>query len=71
LLSHTLTRDTLLADLHAILQETNPARTLDSVEAVTVRAYLAKHGIEYPEGTPLPETLGGWVEWAVRSSMVS
>lgn len=67
----SLSRDELLPDLKRVLQETDPHRLLDSIEAVSVRAHLAGRGLDYPDGVPLPNTMEGWVEWAVHSSMAS
>lgn len=58
----------LLAGLQSVLQETNPLRQLDSIEIVAVRAYLSRWGLEYPKGAQFPQTIKGWVEWAVQYS---
>jgi hypothetical protein len=64
-------RDKLLTELHAALQEIDPRRPLDSIEIVTIRAYMTRWGLEHPQGMPFPSTIEGWVEWAVRFSIIS
>jgi hypothetical protein len=61
-------RDELVANLQSVLQEANVNRRLDSIEIVVVRAYMTRLGLEYPSGIALPDTIEGWVEWAVHFS---
>ena len=61
-------REELLTGLQTALQETDPLRQLDSIEMVAVQAYLSRWGLEFPNGGPLPQTIEGWVEWAVLYS---
>jgi hypothetical protein len=58
----------LLAGLQTALQETDPLRQLDSIEMVAVQAYLSRWGVKFPDGGAFPQTIKGWVEWAVRYS---
>ena len=61
-------REELLAGLQSVLQETDPLRQLDSIETVAARAYLSRWGLEHPNGAQFPQTIKGWVEWAVHYS---
>jgi hypothetical protein len=59
----------LRAELADLLQEEDPHRPLDSLEAVVVHSYLHRHGVG--AGAPAadrPRTIEGWVTWAVRHS---
>jgi hypothetical protein len=58
----------LLAGLQTVLQETDPQRRLDSIEMVAVQAYLSRWGVKFPNEGDFPQTIKGWVEWAVRYS---
>lgn len=61
-------RSELVETLQSVLRETDTNRRLDSIEVVVVSAYLVRWGLEYPPGVPPPDTIEGWVEWAVRCS---
>ena len=64
-------RDELVAQVQSLLQETDSHRRLDSIEVVVIRAQMTRWGLEYPQGIPLPDTIEGWVEWAVPFSTSS
>lgn len=59
-------RDELIETLQSVLQETDLRRPLDSIEVVVISAYMVRWGLEYPPGVPPPDTIEGWVEWAVN-----
>lgn len=67
--------DELLVLRHGIehvLQESDETRELDSLEVMTVRAYLVGKGIRFDAADDeLPTTIGGWLTWAARCSPAS
>lgn len=64
-------REELLEHLQHVLQETNPQRPLDSIEIVTVKACLARLGLDSEAEAPYPSTIAEWVQWAEHSSKAS
>lgn len=64
-------RDELSAALQRTLQESDVHRELDSIEVMSVRAYLARWDLEHPADEPFPTTIAEWIEWAALSSQDS
>jgi hypothetical protein len=58
------------AELTTLLKETNGARTLDSLEILTVFAYLDRTGVDAGNDAwdHYPKTIDGWVEWIGQRS---
>lgn len=69
-----LPSDQVRRDLEYLLQETDHRRPLDSLECVTVQAYLTGKGFPVAAGggaAERPLTIEGWVEWVVHCSSTS
>ncbi|HEY7418308.1 MAG TPA: hypothetical protein VH593_24215 [Ktedonobacteraceae bacterium] len=63
-------RAELERDLKHALQEVSLHRSLDSLDTIIVRSYLASKGIEVPDNSlPHTNTIGGWLEWAEQFSL--
>ncbi|MFF3866996.1 hypothetical protein [Micromonospora sp. NPDC001898] len=60
----------LRAQLSHLVQEEDPHRTLDSLEAVVVRTYLTNQGYGAPAEDG-PRTIEGWVAWVGQHSSAS
>lgn len=61
----------LRGELADLLQETDPARPLDSLEAVVVLTYLRNQRLvpaTAPAGAQRPNTIEGWLTWVARHS---
>jgi hypothetical protein len=60
-----LSTEQLRHDLVYLLQEPDPKRPLDSLERVTVLAFLTGRGVAVPApGTDsLPNTIEDWLTW--------
>jgi hypothetical protein len=55
-------------ELLELLQESDPERALDSLERMSVLAYLVGNGMPAPpDDARLPETIEGWVRWVELS----
>jgi hypothetical protein len=71
-MSTSPTPEDLRRGLEYVLQETDAHRELDSVETVTVQAYLTGQGFPVPDGRPQdPQTIAGWLAWAAHCSPAS
>jgi hypothetical protein len=59
----------LRSELHDLLRESNPRRTLDSLETVVVLAYLRNRQLAPAAFVgQRPTTIEGWLEWVARHS---
>lgn len=53
--------------LQDLLQETDPSRTLDSLEIVIVQSFVCNHFAANADDMPVIDTIKGWCKWAERS----
>lgn len=65
--------DGLRGHLTELLQEEDPHRPLDSLEAVVVRGFVTRRlpHLDPPAPDETPRTIEGWVTWAVHRSAAS
>ncbi len=56
------------AVIGAVLQEEQVERELDSIERISVRAFLAGKGFNWPNEVALPSTIKEWAKWALQYS---
>ncbi len=63
-----MTHEDWTAAIGAVLQEEEPERELDSIERISVRAFLAGRGLDLSGESKLPSTIREWAAWAVQCS---